>query len=57
MEVFVKIVEDNFFKDFTTNWEQRYWPIILNQLFITFFKIGVTFASFHISGYVEVAFD
>ena len=29
-KMFVKIVENNFFKDFSTNRKERYWSIVLN---------------------------
>ena len=29
-KMFVKIVENNFFKDFSTNMKERYWSIVLN---------------------------
>ena len=53
-KMFVEIVKYNFFENFTTKREERYWSIVFNQLFVTFFEIGVTLANFHISGYVSV---
>ena len=37
-KVSVTIVENNFFKYFTTNRKERYRSIIFNKLFITFFE-------------------
>ena len=54
MKISVKIIEDNLFKNLFTNGEELYWPAIFNSLYIPFLKTGVTLASFHISGYVEV---
>ena len=49
------MIGDNFFEYFSTDGKQRYWSIVFISCLSPFLKMGVTLASLHMSGYIEVA--
>ena len=51
--MFVETVKDNFFENFTTKREERYWSAVFSKLFVSL-NFRVMLASFHLSGYVAV---
>ena len=52
VKISVTIIEDNFFKDLSTNRKKLYWSII--NCLVPFLMIVARLSTFHISGYIEV---